>query len=78
MFIINAELASRVKNENKKCIKLKTISETTMKKVLEKLFKEFHDFKIAFDRIKVEEFPLHRFYDYKIELKDEKFQIFKS
>ena len=49
-----------------------------MNQVLEKLFKEFHDLKEAFDRSKVSQFSPHRFYDHKIELKDSQFQMSKN
>ena len=49
-----------------------------MNQVLEKLFKEFHDLKEAFDRSKAFQLSPHRLYDHKIELKDSQFQMSKS
>ena len=51
-------------------LKFNTLTELTMNQIFEKLFKEFHDLKKEFDRSKVFQFLLHKFYDHKIELKD--------
>ena len=60
------------------CSELNTLTELTMNQVLEKLFKEFHDLKKAFDWSKVFQFSSHRLYDHKIKLKDNQSQMLKS
>ena len=77
IFIIIEELTRRAKIKTA-CSKLNALTELTMLQVLEKLFKEFHDLKKAFDRSKVFQFPSHKLYDHKIELKDSQFQMSKS
>ena len=49
-----------------------------MNQILERFSKEFHDLKKVFDRSKVFQFSFHRFYDHKIELKNNQFQMSKS
>ena len=49
-----------------------------MNQVLEKLLKEFHDLKKTFNQSKVFQLPSQKFYDYKIELKDNQSQMSKS
>ena len=77
IFIIIEELARRAKIKTA-CSKLNTLTELTMNQVLEKLFKEFHDLKEAFDRSKASQLPSHKFYDHKIELKNSQFQMSKN
>ena len=77
IFIIIEELARRAKIKTV-CLKFNALTELTMNQVLEKLFKKFHDLKKVFDRSKIFQFPPHRFYDHKIELKDSQSQMLKS
>ena len=77
IFIIIEELARRAETKTA-CSELNALTKLTMNQVLEKLFKEFHDLKEAFDRSKVFQFPSHKLYDHKIELKDNQFQMSKS
>ena len=69
VFIIIEELMRRVKSETTYS-KLNALTKLMMNQVLEKLFKEFHDLKKTFDRLKVFQLPSHKLYDHKIELKD--------
>ena len=58
--------------------KLNTLTELMMDQILEKLPKEFHDLKEAFDRLKTSQLSSHKPYDHKIELKDNQSQMSKS
>ena len=69
IFIIIEELARRAEIKTAYS-ELNALTKLTMDQVLEKLFKEFHDLKKAFDRSKVFQLSSHRLYDHKIELKD--------
>ena len=52
------------------CSKFNALTKLTMNQVLEKLFKEFHNLKIFFERSKIFQFSPYKLYDHKIELKD--------
>ena len=72
IFIIIEELARRAKIKTIYS-KLNALTKLMMNQVLEKFLKEFHDLKETFNRSKVFQFPSHKFYDHKIELKDSQF-----
>ena len=77
IFIIIEELARRAKIKTT-CSELNALTKLTMDQVLEKLLKEFHDLKEAFDRSKAFQLPPHRPYDHKIELEGSQSQMPKS
>ena len=77
IFIIIEKLARRAEIKTTYS-ELNALTELTMDQVLEKLLKEFHDLKEAFDRSKAFQLPPHRFYDHKIELKGSQSQMSKS
>ena len=77
IFIIIEKLARRAKIKTVYS-KFNALTKLTMDQVLEKLLKKFHDLKKAFNRSKVSQFSSHKFYDYKIELKDSQSQMSKN
>ena len=69
IFIIIKELTRRAEIKTA-CSELNALTKLTMNQILEKLFKEFHNLREAFDRSKASQLSSHKFYDHKIELKD--------
>ena len=77
IFIIIEKLTRRAKIKAAYS-EFNTLTKLTMNQVLEKLFKEFHDLKEAFDRSKIFQLSSHKLYDHKIELEGSQFQMPKS
>jgi len=51
------------------CVELKALIKIILEKILKKLSIIYHDLKVAFDRVKINDFLFYRLYDHKIQLK---------
>jgi len=48
------------------CVELKTLIKIILEKIFKKLSIKYYDLKVAFDRVKINNFSFYRFYDHKI------------
>jgi len=64
--IIIEELIRRLIIVDLDCVELKAFIEITLEKILKKLSIKYHDLKVAFDQIKINDLLSYRLYDHKI------------
>ena len=68
--IIDSDRSSSKSHAEFKFLKLNELSELIMNEILVKLSVKYYDLKNVFDQAKANELSFHRFYDYKIIIKD--------
>ncbi len=59
-------------------LKLKTLFEIIIKKIVAQFFAKFYNFKIAFNQSKVNKLSSYRLYNYKIKFKSKNNQLSKN